>query len=323
MDKDFNFKRAVTHSTIFHADEVFGVALCRMINPEIQIIRTLEPEKYADDETLIFDIGMGKYDHHQPDKAVRPITDGYYLDKKGLRQPIPYCAFGLLWRDFGHYLCSTHLSWERVDRELVIPIDKADNGVGTNPLSLMIKNMNPAWDRKSLKLPLVGVTYGLKSTSRELVDGIDFIDDAFNWAVMVAMSCLSATVAQAEASVRALIGVSEAYLSSPSEKILVMDKYMPYLDAIKSDKYKDCLFVVYPSQRGGWNVQTLPKEPGVLENRMDFPKDWLGHADAERGIHFAHPSNFLIACDTKEQAIKVAEEAIDIGSSEATCVYSI
>lgn len=320
MNKDFNFKRAVTHSTVFHADEAFGVGLCRMINPDIQVIRTLEPEKYADDETIIFDIGMGEYDHHQPDKAVRPITDGYYLDKDKLRQPIPYCAFGLLWRDFGHILCPTQLAWERVDRELVIPIDKADNGVGTNPLSQMIKNMNPAWDQKSLRLPLRGLQ---DPHSENPIDGIDFIDDSFNRAVVLAMTCLSATVKQANASARAVLAVSEAYLSSPSEKILVMDKYMPYLDAIKSDKYKDCLFVVYPSQRGGWNVQTLPKEPGVLENRMDFPTNWLGHADAERGIHFAHPSNFLIACDTKEQAIKVAEEAIDIGSSEATCVYSI
>ena len=55
---------------------------------------------------------------------------------------------------------------------------------------------------------------------------------------------------------------------------------------------------------------------------MDFPQEWLGHADPERGIHFAHTANFLIACDTKEQAIKVAEEAIKAGKID-TIVASV
>ena len=88
------------------------------------------------------------------------------------------------------------------------------------------------------------------------------------------------------------------------------------------ERLKDVLFVVYPSKRGGWNVQTVPKVAGQYANRMDFPKDWLGHADPDRGIHFAHTANFLIGCDTLEQAQKVAEEAVEAGKLEATVVYS-
>lgn len=320
--KEFNFKRVITHSTVFHADDVFGAAMCKLIDPYVQIIRTLEPEEFADDETLIFDIGMGEYDHHQQDKAVRPISDGYYTDKQGSRQPVPYCGFGLLWRDFGHLLCPDPMAWQRVDRELVIPIDKADNGISQNPLSTAIRNMNPAWDRKSLKIPIRPLDKGEVTEDYYRVDGVDYLDTRFSKAMQLAMTVLSQSVEQANAAVRAIDKVSESYGVSPSEKILVLDQYMPYLDVIRDEKYKDLLFVVYPSQRGGWNVQTVPKAPGSTSNRMDFPTGWLGHANPERGIHFAHTSNFLIACDTKDQAIKVAEEAIDIGSDEAVVAYS-
>ena len=307
--KDFNFKRVVTHSTVFHADDVFGVALCKLLasqqdHRDIEIIRTLEPEQYANDETLIFDIGLGEYDHHQPDKALRPIEDGTYTDKDGTEKQIPYCGFGLLWRDFGYILCPEQEAWKRVDKSLVLPIDMHDNGVKQNLLSNCIKNFNPTWNVRASE------------------DANAFETASFYTAVAVATMTLRETIKQANAAVAAVEEIASCYSASPSEQILLLDKYMPYLDAIRDIKYKDVLFVVYPSERGGWNVQTIPKAPGSYKNRMDFPTDWLGHADPDRGIHFAHTANFLIACDTKEQAIKVAEEAIDIGSSEAVCVYS-
>ena len=55
---------------------------------------------------------------------------------------------------------------------------------------------------------------------------------------------------------------------------------------------------------------------------MDFPEEWLGKKDPERGIHFAHPKNFLIGCDTKEQAVAVAEEAYEAATTNKP-VYSI
>ena len=98
---------------------------------------------------------------------------------------------------------------------------------------------------------------------------------------------------------------------------------MPWVDIVSSDDtFKDILFAVYPSQRGGWNVQTIKRSEKGIANRMNFPKEWIGHEDPERGIHFSHASGFLIACDTKEQAISVAMEAIEKGK-EDTIVASI
>ena len=281
----FDYGRVVTHSTIFHADDVFGVAMCMLINPCIEVVRTLDIDQYKEDpNTLIFDIGMGKYDHHQENKAMR-------IDK------IPYCGFGLLWRDFGYILCPDPEAWKKVDQTFVVLIDKADNGISQNLLSSAIKAMNPTWN----------------STV--------FEDDAFNDAVRVAKAMLLAYINNANAAVAARDEVFASYFGG---EILTLDRYLPWSDVVQQDeRLKDILFVVYPSMRGGWNVQTVTKIPGRFGNRMDFPKEWLGHADPERGIHFAHTSNFLIACDTKEQAIKVAEEAVQEGKKEAVLVCSI
>ena len=288
--KIFDFDQVVTHSTIFHADDVFGCAMCRLINPKIEIIRTLDVEEQLKrsgnigKKALVFDIGMGEYDHHQQDKALR--ADG-----------TPYCGFGLLWRDFGHLLCPDKVAWEKVDQNFVLAIDKADNGVSQNLLSASIKAFNPNWN----------------SADSENV--------AFHRALLVAMQILQQQVAHANSIVAARDQVISSYTGG---EILVLDKYLPYTDVVQTDpRLKDILFVVYPSQRGGWNVQTIPREPGQFVNRMDFPESWLGHADPERGIHFAHTSNFLIACDTKEQAIRVAEEAVQEGSVPAVVAASI
>lgn len=278
--------RIVTHGTIFHADDVFGVAMWKLINPNIEVIRTLEPEKYESDGTIIFDIGLGKYDHHQTDKALRSDSAN-----------TPYCGFGLLWRDFGSLLCPDKSAWERVDNSLVLAIDKADNGVAQNLLSTSIKKMNPNWDSDETE------------------------DEAFDKAVEVAKAILKAHVDHANSTVSAKDLVIASYTGG---NILVLDRYIPWSDVVITDeRMKDILFVVYPSLRGGWNVQTVPKEYGTFINRMNFPEEWLGHADLERGIHFAHTANFLIACNTKEQAIKVAEEAIQKGTNPYQVVYSV
>ena len=289
--KKFNFRAVMTHNTIFHADDVFGAAMCRLIKPDISIFRTTdqtELDKAKEDPSiLMFDIGLGKYDHHQEDKALRP--DG-----------TPYCGFGLLWRDFGYLLCPEEEAWKTVDETFVLLIDKADNGISQNLLSQSIKAMNPCWNTNETE------------------------DQAFANALNIAIQILKATIDHANASVEAEDAVLENYLASPTEEILILDEYLPYSKAIhNNEKFKNVLFVVYPSKRGGWNVQTVPKEMGQFVNRMDFPEEWLGHADPERGIHFAHTANFLIACDTREQAIKVAQEAVEAGSESARLAYSI
>lgn len=81
---------AMTHGGKFHADDVFSAALLRLLRPDIRIHRGFQvPEAF---EGLVFDIGLGPFDHHQQDAPVR-------------ENGVPYAAFGLLWREFGAAFC--------------------------------------------------------------------------------------------------------------------------------------------------------------------------------------------------------------------------
>ena len=84
------FKAGMTHAGKFHADDVFASALLRVVygkDFKISRVRTV-PEDVADD-VLVFDIGGGKYDHHQNGSAVRK-------DAESPLDGIPYASFGLL-----------------------------------------------------------------------------------------------------------------------------------------------------------------------------------------------------------------------------------
>ena len=61
---------AYTHSGRFHADDVFSAALLRIINPKIRFIRVNQlPDNTGN--AIVFDIGGGRYDHHQSDAPIR------------------------------------------------------------------------------------------------------------------------------------------------------------------------------------------------------------------------------------------------------------
>ena len=102
---------AFTHSGKFHADDVFSSALLLYLNPEIKITRG---NKVPDDfDGIVFDIGRGRYDHHQKDSRIR-------------ENGIPYAAFGLLWEDLGCEILGDELA-EKFDEAFVQPLDNNDN----------------------------------------------------------------------------------------------------------------------------------------------------------------------------------------------------
>ena len=75
---------AFTHSGKFHADDVFSAALLLYLNPEITITRG---NRVPDDfEGIVFDIGRGRYDHHQKDSRVRENGIAYAASGRSLVQ---------------------------------------------------------------------------------------------------------------------------------------------------------------------------------------------------------------------------------------------
>ena len=102
---------AFTHSCKFHADDVFSAALLLYLNPEITITRgSRVPEDF---DGIVFDIGRGRYDHHQKDSRVR-------------ENGIAYAAFGLLWEELGSEILGEELA-QKFDEAFVQPLDNNDN----------------------------------------------------------------------------------------------------------------------------------------------------------------------------------------------------
>lgn len=179
-------KIALTHAGKFHADDVFSAALLRLIYPDIQFQRVFSvPEDF---DGLVFDIGWGKFDHHQSGAPVR-------------ENGVPYAAFGLLWREYGSQLVGEEA--QRFDEHFIQPLDLEDNTGCGHPLAAAIAAFNPCWD--SDENP----------------------DDNFQKALDVAFAILSRKIEEVNGIRRAGALVKEAVLKMQDD-IIVLDRYAPW-----------------------------------------------------------------------------------------------
>ncbi len=112
----------ITHSGTMHADEVFSTAFLHLYRGDILLFRTNEVKESDYPDKMIYDIGRGKYDHHQIDRKVRENN-------------IPYCSFGLIWKEFGlEFLKKRNIEYAEdvhssIDKDFIEGIDAIDNGI--------------------------------------------------------------------------------------------------------------------------------------------------------------------------------------------------
>lgn len=192
---------------------------------------------------------------------------------------VPYAAFGLLWRVLGPQLVGEHQA-RLVDENFIQPLDLNDNTGEQNSLADAIGSFNPVWDEKADP------------------------DECFWRAVPFAKAVLENEIAAANAVNRADATVQRAYKKA-KDGIVVLPAYMPW----KNGLYKtDALYVVYPSQRGGWSAQCVT-DHRTKRSKLPFPASWAGRPEEELrqksgiGLRFCHASRFLITADTKEDAV--------------------
>lgn len=230
-----------------------------------------------DFEGIVYDIGFGMFDHHQSPREMRP-------------NGVPYAAFGLLWRVLGPGLVGERQA-RLVDENFVQPLDLNDNTGEPNSLCDAIGFFNPVWDEDG---------------------GADVQDQQFFAAVAVAKQILTRQIASANAVNRADDKVRTAYAASQNG-IVVLPCYLPW----KNGLYKtDALFVVYPSQRGGWSAQCVTDHK-TKKSKLPFPQSWAGQPpeviqakSGLEGIRFCHASRFLITAADKETALAACRQVL-------------
>ena len=283
--EDFiKINKLYTHGGVFHADEVFSTSLINMVRRHLEL-PCIFPERGfkppMDDETcLVYDIGHGTYDHHQKNAECRPNGD-------------KYASFGLLWRDLAPLLDLSEEEISYVDNILVKEIDLTDNYGSQkypNLLSCQISKMNVNWNED------------------DELQKLKFLD-----AITIAITLLHATIRTARSKFLAKSLVMDKVKEAKDSKIIILDKFMPWLDfVLESDS--DAKFCIFPSKRGGYNIQCIPVSKEDGRYRCPFPDIYYGQSNKYSrpdGATFCHTSGFLMAVDTLENAIKICNDTMN------------
>ena len=175
-----------------------------------------------------------------------------------------------------------------IDENFIQPLDLNDNTGEQNSLCDAIGFFNPVWDSKEDQ------------------------DTCFFKAVAVAKQILENQIESANAVNRADEKVQQAYKNS-RDGIVILPCYLPW----KNGLYKtDALFVIYPSQRGGWSAQCVTDHK-TKKPKLPFPQSWAGQPQeiieqksGIEGISFCHASRFLITAKDKETALAACRQVL-------------
>lgn len=289
---------AVTHSGIFHADDVFATVILDRALGGVKVLRTNKVPIDLPDDVIVFDIGQGKYDHHG-------------LGQKDRSNGVPYAACGKLWEEFGWAIkeikeCRNPIiAYHIIEEELIQGIDAADNGriprtaypVQELGIYKMISQFNPNW-----------------------IEELDE-DECFEKACDFADTVFENALANAVARANAYEEVEDAITKSNNGVMVFENGYVPFEEHTifsANAKAPGVCFAVYPTLRQDWACKAVPDEQGGrIGQRKPLPKEWRGLSSEElrevTGVEtaiFCHPTGFMCSAGTREDAIKMAELAM-------------
>ena len=257
--------------------------------------RTSDLEK-ANSDQYIYDVGGGELDHHQ-------------FGGNGERDNgVKYSSCGLVWKKFGKEIIKKYTEkdideiWKMIDKNLIQCIDAGDNGQIPDinvdyrlvQVASIISEFNPNWD--------------------EDIDP----DVKFEEAVKLAETVFDNSMKSSISKMRAKSKVDMA-INDSKDGIMTLEKFLPWKEFLLesgSSKAKLINFVIFPSNRGGYNIYTVPEKLGSFTSRKLFPKEWAGLKDKElqkvttvETARFCHNKCFICAVDTKDDALKLAKIA--------------
>lgn len=295
ITKNIEEANCITHNGTFHCDEVFSTILFSKLLEKVIVCRTSDLEKVTG-EQYVYDVGGGELDHHQ-------------FGGNGERENgVKYSSCGLVWKKFGKEIIKIYTDknideiWNMMDRNLIQCIDAGDNGqiptIDTEYRMVQIANIisefNPNWDEDA-------------NPDEKFMEAIKLADIVFTNEIKNVIS-----------KVNAKEKVEKA-ISNSKDGIMTLEKFLPWKEILlesNSNKAKLINFVIFPSNRGGYNIYTVPERLGSFESRKLFPKEWAGLRDQElqkvttvQTARFCHNKCFICVTDTKDDALKLAEIA--------------
>ena len=336
-----------THSGVFHADDVFAMALVQFVlrrnGVQVVPVRTREESVIADADLVldvgnVFDPESGRFDHHQwtflEDAVCHTLRER--VNGENVESTFSKATFGLVWEHYheaaiNEVVIATlnieGIDWklfgknreeiyskvkDGVDRYLVMGIDASDVGFRrSDPMfktvSQIISGFNPEW---------------YESPKAE-----DY-DAAFERAVEWAEDFLFQQIRRELCSV---LSRDYGQLAAPivdrgelvDGTILVLDQFAPWAGVVAQRDYREDLeFVIHPDN-GTWMIWQIPVDEsgafkaGSFTGRHQLPAEWAGKRNEElaalTGVEdavFCHGGRFCGGAGSREGAIAMARLAL-------------
>ena len=267
--RQMGVKTLAIHAGEFHADDLSASAIFALKFKEVLIYRVFSISE-TDDYDYIVDIGMSYdevkfFDHHQ---KIEEYADG-----------VKPCGATL----FAEAMLDTEL-YKALYERVLRPIAVQDNGqkelLSTYPNLMFgwVGAMNPVWNNSEQNS-----------------------DEQFAKALEMAIPMIEQVIAQIKAEKEAQEIVASARKEA-NGRILVLPQYAPWHNwVVEQDAV--ALFVVHPSNRGGFMVQCVPPslEDGFSQRRP-LPSAWL--ENRPQGCTFVHRGLFCAAFESESSAVE-------------------
>lgn len=217
-----------THNGVFHADDVFCMALLKyVLKTDITVKRSRAVSENKN--VFVFDMGGGEFDHHQSDEFRENGETGIFA------------SFGKLWCTVGRTIGGLREEvWKEIDNSFVRAIDLTDNTGQMNPVNYFINSLRT-------------------------IEGFD--DNAFNTAVDLAYNMLSTIIQTGLLKSKELdefeAEVANA-LASSNNGVLELSKFY----AVNKEVYSNLPYewIVYPAF-GSYTIQAVKDQLMPSEKR--------------------------------------------------------
>ncbi len=277
----------ITHSGKFHVDDVISTVFLSKIIDNVILVRVPTIANISLKDKIVYDIGLGKFDHHQK-------------NWNGQRENgIYYSSIGLLWKELGkEYLRKLEVknidkTFEYMDKELIQYIDAADNMqteyVKNKILPDFIKLCNPKWNENI-------------SENEAFLKAVKLADDF--WEVYIKNA-----IAEVE-GIDVVLGEIEKCIKC----YLVFDREMPYKKAIELTDNNTVKYMIFKSRREGYEIRIIKdlykfKDEIVLAKDLDTARKITGVSE----LIYIDNRGRLCCTETLESAIKLVEYNEDNG----------
>jgi uncharacterized UPF0160 family protein len=287
----------VTHSGSFDPDDVLSVAAVSLFlgQGEFEVIRSRDKEviEKADwvlDVGGIYDPATLRFDHHQHSVPTR-------------ENGVPFSAFGLVWMEIGEKICDSASIAKSIEKNLVFPIDAADNQI------IVCSPSHP--EISSFEF------YDVINTYKPVWGSTEDFDVGFNRAVSFARTLLRRMIAQGQGDEIMHTLIRKTYEAADDKELLLFDHPIMRNELADYEGVKVYVSPVLGVDESNWMAVAVPRKNGSFHNRAIFPTQWGGLSDKAlelvsgiEGAVFCHKELYIFVATTKEAALEAASQHI-------------